>query len=1172
MNNQIKIALAGQQNAGKSTLFNVLTGARQHVANYPGVTVDKKYGRYNFGGTSVVAVDLPGTYSLTSFSLEERVARDFLIRERPDVAVNVVDSSNLRRSLHLTFQLLEMGLKSVLALNMMDMAKRRGISIDIEGLARRLCLPVVETIGSKGVGRDELRRAIQEEAKCAAKQQQMIDYGPLEPVIAKLSLLVRECASEWTLPPRWLAIKLLEQDAQAQSLLKESAGFEWADEIVQKANDMADRFERQEGLSASDHIITMRDRHVAGLLSEFVTGGENAGESITNKIDRFVLHRWAAPAFLVFTVYMIYQISIVWGYELTNHTWPFLAKFREIVAGLLPSAGFLEDPYTRSMGLWLVDSANTLLNYVPIFLILFALIAILEDSGYMARIAFILDKVLHRFGLHGQSTLPLILGGVFAGGCAVPGIMATKGIPDNRARMATIFAVPFMNCLAKVPLYTLLLGIFFVENKSLMTFYISTMTIIFALLVSKLLTITVLKGHETSPFVMELPAYHVPTVTAVLRRSFERTWIYIKKVGTIVVAVAVVVFSLLQFPGLPDDRMDQFEADGLAAIEAFQKSMNGNAYEKLAGNEHIVPLVNFYTDFKRAKLNAGGAAGSKAVNETFSARNGDYYPLVKAPKGDKDAKKAGRALKKLVKARKSIRRVMKEERITNSVLGMIGRSMEPATQFAGFDWKINVALLSSFAARESSVATLGVLFQQDEDQNATLEERMGTETQAAGATALLAVSMILFFALYPPCLATTVMVKVQTGSYKWMLQIQRGVGTSTNGAGAFGATINLNTAQKKEKAYLQTNASIGSFNTLKGNVNFGTGLLDNKFSLDGRLSRIGSDGYIDRARADLSSWFLSGAYYGNKNVIRFNAFSGHEVTYQAWNGVPAGLVDDPETRTFNSAGTEKEGEPYDNEVDDYRQTHYQLFFDQQIGINWDLSLGLHLTQGEGFFEQYKADQDLESYGIAPTSNNIFTSDLIRRLWLDNDFYGTVYALRYQSPDKQLTATLGGSYHIYEGRHFGEVIWARNASNSEIRHRYYDNDAEKKDFNIYGKINYALTPKLNAYLDLQWRQVNYDFLGITRQGTQVPAGDQLSFFNPKAGLVYKLTDRSELYASYALANREPNRNDYTQNPVGSWPLPERLYNTEIGWRHQGTRAVLGINLYHMNYQDESLSNK
>jgi len=335
--------------------------------------------------------------------------------------------------------------------------------------------------------------------------------------------------------------------------------------------------------------------------------------------------------------------------------------------------------------------------------------------------------------------------------------------------MATIFAVPFMNCLAKVPLYTLLLGIFFVENKSLMMFYISTITIIFALLVSKLLTQTVLRGQETSPFVMELPTYHLPTLIGVLRRAVDRTWLYIKKVGTIVVAVAVIVFTLLQFPGLPEDRSAHYDNEARAAIGTFEAAVAGTPYAEAAEGEKLVDLVNFYNDYKRAKLNATSAEASDAVSQRFEARNAAFLAMVKPPAEDAAAKTANRALRALDKTRNRLRREMKEERIETSLLGIVGRGLEPVTQFAGFDWKINVALLSSFAARESSVATLGVLFQQDEDQNATLEQRMGAETQAGGATALLAVSMILFFALYPPCLATTVMVKVQTGSYKWML-------------------------------------------------------------------------------------------------------------------------------------------------------------------------------------------------------------------------------------------------------------------------------------------------------------------------------------------------------------------------------------------------------------------
>ncbi|QVL48203.1 MAG: ferrous iron transport protein B [Thiocapsa sp.] len=769
------VALAGQQNAGKSTLFNLLTGARQHVANYPGVTVDKKYGQYADAEGAVRTVDLPGTYSLTSFSLEERVAREFLLAERPDVTVNVVDASNLQRSLHLTFQLLEMGLPTVLALNMMDVAAGRDIRIDHKALARRLGLPVVPTVGRKNQGREPLRQAIRARAAAndpAGSPAPPVDYGALEPAITELRTALDALETLGDTPRRWLALKLLEGDIQADCLLAGSVGEAIANPLLTRAEALRKVFAAAEGRSVGDHVVACRDRAVTALLAGVLSGAAGGRPTLTERIDRVVLNRAAAPFFLVLTVFMIYQVSIVWGYELTTYTWPLLAGLRELIAGLLPAAGFLNDPYTRAMGLWLVDSANTLLNYVPIFLILFAAIAVIEDTGYMARIAFILDKILHRFGLHGQSTLPLILGGVFAGGCAVPGVMATKGIPDHRARMATIFAVPYMNCLAKVPLYTLLLGIFFVEDKTLMMFYISTMTIIFALLVSKLLTVTLLRGQETSPFVMELPHYHLPTLWGVLRRSLERTWQYVKKVGTVVLAVAVVVFTLLHVPGLPAERSAHFEQQGQAAAVRFEQALAGNTYHDAVlggGAESLVALLNFETDYKRARLNAKGEAGSKVVAERFETRNPSFYALVRPPSDDQDARQASRALRDLAKTRQTLRREMREERITYSVLGSIGRGLEPVTQFAGFDWKINVALLASFAARESSVATLGVLFQQDDDANQTLEQRMGAETAAGGATTLMAVALILFFALYPPCLATTIMVKVQTGSYKWML-------------------------------------------------------------------------------------------------------------------------------------------------------------------------------------------------------------------------------------------------------------------------------------------------------------------------------------------------------------------------------------------------------------------
>ena len=770
---RLLVALAGQQNAGKSTLFNVLTGARQHIANYPGVTVDKKYGIYRDETGEIETVDLPGTYSLTSFSLEERVARDFLIDEQPDIAINVVDSSNLRRSLHLTLQLMELGLPPVLALNMMDIADGRGLKIDARALEERLAVPVVTTVGRTGGGREALRQAIRAWADNPARREwknpNPVNYGALTPLIEQFSARLPQQGPAALAPARWLAMKLLENDRQAVALIrKEMPG---ADALLDEIDHQRQHFEQRYKLEISDHVIACRNQCIGKLLDGVLQGGDTDKPTISDRIDDFLLNRWAAPFFLLLTVFLIYQVSIVWGYELAGLVWPYLANTREWIAGLLPDAGYLVDPYTRSLSLWLVDSANTLLNYVPIFLILFAAIAILEDSGYMARIAFVLDKVLHRFGMHGQSTLPLILGGVFAGGCAVPGIMATKAIADPRARMATIFAVPFMNCLAKMPLYTLLLGAFFPNHRSLMTFYISTMTIVFALLVSRLLTQTVLSGHETSPFVMELPHYHLPTFDGVVRRAVERTWQYIKKVGTVVVAVAVVVFTLLQFPGLPGDQLAAFEQRGQAALEKFNTALKGNAYlQQLSERpETLVALLNYESDYTRARLTAKGAEGSRAVAESFKARNATFYSFVRPPDDDREAKKVSRALRELVNTRKTIRREMKEANIEQSFLGSIGRSLEPVTQFAGFNWKINIALLSSFAARESSVATLGVLFQQDDDQNATLESRLEGENQAKGGTALLAVSMILFFALYPPCLATTVMVRVQTGSYKWMI-------------------------------------------------------------------------------------------------------------------------------------------------------------------------------------------------------------------------------------------------------------------------------------------------------------------------------------------------------------------------------------------------------------------
>lgn len=398
------------------------------------------------------------------------------------------------------------------------------------------------------------------------------------------------------------------------------------------------------------------------------------------------------------------------------------------------------------------------------------------------------------------------------------------------------------------------------------------------------------------------------------------------------------------------------------------------------------------------------------------------------------------------------------------------------------------------------------------------------------------------------------------------IQIQRGVGTSTNGAGAFGATINLNTSKLRPEPYADINATAGSFNTRKGNVMFGTGLLNNKFTIDGRLSRITSDGYIERAASDLSSYYISGAMVGEKSMLRLNVFSGHEVTYQAWNGVPPDLLSNRQTRRFNSAGTEKAGEPYDNEVDNYRQTHYQLLYNHQVSRYWNVNTALHYTRGLGYFEQYKANQAFADYNFnSPVVNDapITHTNLIRQLWLDNHFYGAVYSLNYTK--NRVDALLGGGWHIYQGDHYGKVIWAEFAPN-ELGDYYYFNDARKGDFNMYTKLNYALSTSWNAYLDVQYRRVDYTFLGFNNDLQNVTQSDELHFMNPKAGILYE-RDNTHFYASFAVANREPNRNDYTESTPATRPRPERLYNTEIGWRQTWKKAAFGANVYHMYYRDQ-----
>lgn len=415
------------------------------------------------------------------------------------------------------------------------------------------------------------------------------------------------------------------------------------------------------------------------------------------------------------------------------------------------------------------------------------------------------------------------------------------------------------------------------------------------------------------------------------------------------------------------------------------------------------------------------------------------------------------------------------------------------------------------------------------------------------------------------------------------IQIQRGVGTSTNGAAAFGATVNLQTNVPSRDAYAEVNNSFGSFNTRKHTLMYNTGLLNNKWSFESRLSKISSDGYIDRAESDLQSYFLSGGYYGDKTILKALVFGGKEVTYQSWWGTPEAVLENDEAgieevianngytpeqaQNIRTAGRTFNYYLYENEVDNYQQDHYQLHLSHQLSDVLTANIAGHYTYGRGYFEQYRNDDDFADYGLEDVTiggTTITSSDFIRRRWLDNDFYGTTFSFNYLEDD--LDMTLGGAWNKYDGDHFGEIIWAEYASNSQIRELYYDNVGLKTDFNVYLKANYQLND-LNLFADMQVRKIDYETVGIDSDLRAIDTGDDYTFFNPKVGATYQLNEQSNVYASFAIGNREPVRNDFVDAPEGVTPKHETLRNLEVGYRRYGRGFSLQANYYLMDYENQ-----
>ena len=395
------------------------------------------------------------------------------------------------------------------------------------------------------------------------------------------------------------------------------------------------------------------------------------------------------------------------------------------------------------------------------------------------------------------------------------------------------------------------------------------------------------------------------------------------------------------------------------------------------------------------------------------------------------------------------------------------------------------------------------------------------------------------------------------------IQVQRGVGTSTNGAGAFGGTINLFTNEVNKKFYASTNNSVGSFNSFKNNIQFGSGIIGHHFTMDGRVSSIRSNGYIDRATSNLTSFYLSTAFVNENNSLRLNVFSGKEKTYQAWYGVAENLL--VTNRTNNPSGTEKPGEPYDNETDNYTQTHYQLFYNHKFNPNWKANVAVFLTRGKGYYEQYKADKKLADYGLPNYFDGttiIKRTDLVRRLWLDNYFYGSIFSLQYQKNKTQFI--FGGGYNAYDGKHFGEIKWAAVQAAVPTNYRWYNLTAYKKDFSLYNKWTLQWSSKWQSFVDVQFRNINYTIHGF-RDNPALQINEHYAFLNPKIGITYS-NKNWQAFASYALAGKEPNRDDFEAGNTQQ-PKAERLHDVELGFEKKGTDYSFGANIYFMNYKNQ-----
>ena len=680
---KVTVALGGNPNSGKTTIFNALTGARQHVGNYPGVTVEKRTGKCRHGDLSVQVVDLPGTYSLTAYSTEERIARSFLIDEKPDVVIDVVDASNLERNLYLAVQLIELGVPLVLALNMSDVARRRGIEFDLELLETLLGVPIVPTVGHTGVGVDDLLDAALAVANGERSvEPRRVQYGEeIECRLGELVAAIEHTAIDLNgVPRRWAALKLLEGDELVRG------GVANAD-VLSTADVAAQRLEATLGDNPEALIAERRYGFISGACQEAVRSTVESRHSMSDQIDAIATNRVLGLPIFLGLMYAVFQLTFTLGGPPMEWIEAAFAWLGTTVSGWW-SAG--SESLLRSL---LVDGViggvGGVLVFLPNILLLFLAIAILEDSGYMARAAFLMDRLMHKIGLHGKSFIPMLIGF----GCSVPAIMATRTLESRRDRLTTMLVVPLMSCGARLPIYALIIPAFFPSAwHAPMLWLIYFIGISLAVVCAKLLRTTLFRG-EAPPFVMELPPYRWPTFKSVLLHMWNRGGAYLKKAGTIILGISIVLWALQQWPTLPAAQVQEFAA-------------------------------------QRAAI----TVDSDIPDETRLA---------------------------------AIEHAEAEAALEASLMGRIGRGLEPVLRPCGFDWKISTAMIGAFAAKEVFVSQLGIVYslgQEQDEESTPLREKL-----QANYTPLQGFCIMLFCLVSAPCMATIAITKRESNSWGWAL-------------------------------------------------------------------------------------------------------------------------------------------------------------------------------------------------------------------------------------------------------------------------------------------------------------------------------------------------------------------------------------------------------------------